>query len=366
LRSALFDFTANLLTESGGLVETNADGIEVLLPPGIASLLEIPEHGNLSFSGEAREAIFLSYDSEIFKRMARLMGEHGKFAAVGLTPASIRLDKLEERLDEKVVFDNAVFHVERKEEKRISYLLGYSKYSALSDDRQEGILACLINELNLTVQKTTPEVLDLLVHCREESMGEAERQDSDKVLNAFRHAQAKIVKEALLDFLTSVERRMNRDIRRVHDYYHTMIHEQRQFLEKKAVTSEEKEKTVSKIQAIENELKRKIQDVVGKFSIDVTLEPISFIRIEATVPIFWLAVKRRKETRAFPLTFNPILKSFDPLPCEACFYPRKGHYVCDDQLHILCRECFAPCPRCDKIYCAACHSKGCPRCRASQ
>src|SRR3970282_2615448 len=94
--------------------------------------------------------------------MARLMGDGGKFSPVSLAPLPVRLEKLEERLDQKVVLHNAVFHVERKEEKRISYLLGYSKYSALSDDRQEGILACLINELTLSLQKTTSETLYLI------------------------------------------------------------------------------------------------------------------------------------------------------------------------------------------------------------
>jgi hypothetical protein len=365
LRSSLFDFTANLLTESGALVATNADRLEVLLPTEVATALEVPEHGHLSFAREPGDGICVSYDSEILKRMARLMGERGKFCNVGLAPSSLRLDKIEERLGEKVAFDNAVFHVERREQKRISYLLGYFKYSALSDERQEGVLACLINELNLAVQKAPPEILDLLVDCSEIPTGAAERQDNEKVLRAFWRAQTKVVHEALLDFVTSLERRMNRDIRRVHDYYHTMIHEQRRLLEKKADASEEKEKTASKIAAIENELKRKIQDLIGKFSIDVALEPISFIRIEAMVPIFWLAVKRRKESRPFPLTVNPILKSLDPLPCDACFYPSKGHYVCDDHLHILCRDCFAPCSRCEKVYCAACHPKGCPKCRSS-
>lgn len=365
MRSALSNFTGDLLTESGAVVEPSADDLEVLLPSEVASVLEIPEHANLSFSGDARDGISVSYDSEIFKKMAILMGERGKFSTVAVAPSSVRLEKLEDRLDEKVVFHNAVFHVERKEEKRISYLLGYFKYSALSDDRQEGILACLINELNLAVQKTTPETLGLIAHYAEEPTGEAERENSEKVLKAFWRAQAKIVNEALSEFLISVERRMNRDIRRVRDYYQTMIHEQRQLLERKAALLEEKEKGASKIEAIERELKGKIQDLMGKFSIDLVLEPISLIRIEAISPIFWLSVKRRKETRPFPLTFNPVLKSFDPLPCEACFYPRKGHYVCDDRLHIVCRECFAPCPRCDKIYCGACYPKGCPRCKLS-
>ena len=362
MRTSLCDFTADLLAESGALVERSGEGLEVLLPAEIARILDIPEHANLSFLGQRHEGIAVSYDSEILKKMAGLMGDRGKFATLDLEPSSVRREKLEDRLGDKLIFHNAVFQVDRTEEKPISYLLGYSKYSARSDDRQEGIVGCLVNELNLSVQKMTSDILDLVPNETAEPIGQAERESSERVLKAFWQAQLKIVKETLSDFLISMERRMNRDIRRVHDYYQTLIHEHRQALAKKLAAQEDKAQSERKMEAIEWELKGKVQDLVGKFSIDLQLEPISFIRIETISPIFWLSVKRRKEARQFPLTYNAVLKSLDPLPCEACFYPRKGYYVCDDRLHILCRECFAPCVRCDKIYCSACHPKGCAKC----
>jgi hypothetical protein len=360
--SAIADFTARLLAERGALVEPSGDGLEVLLPVDVAKVLEIPEHVKFSFLGERPEGISISYDSEILKNVASLMGDRGRFATVGLGPPAVKLEKLEDRLGDKLVLHNAVFHVERKEEKPISYLLGYSKYSARSDDRQEGIVGCLINELNLSVQKTTSEILDLISSQVEEPTGQAERESSERVLKSFWQAQLEIVNEALSDFLMSMERRMNRDIRRVHDYYQTLLNEHRHALAKKSGTRNGNEPVESKIEAIERELKGKIQDVIGKFSIDLLLEPISFIRIETISPIFWISVKRRKESRQFPLTYNPVVKSLDALPCEACFYPRKGYYVCDERLHILCRKCFALCLRCNKQYCGACHPKGCPKC----
>jgi hypothetical protein len=360
--SALADFTAHLLAENGAVVEPTGDGLEVLLPAELAGALEIPEHTSLSFLGEDGEGVSVSYDSAVLKRMAGLMGDRGKFAAVALGPSSVKQEKLEDRLGDKLAFHNAVFHVESKEEKPISYFLGYSKYFARSDDRQEGVVGCVVNELNLSVQNATPELLDLIAHEAVEPTGQAERESSDKVLKTFWQAQLKIVREALSDFLISMERRMNRDIRRVHDYYQTLIHEQRQALARKSSTPDENKHAESKIVAIERELKGKIQDLIGKFSIDLQLEPISFIRIETIIPIFWLSVKRRKQARQFPLTYNPLLKSLDPLPCEACYYPRKGYYVCDDRLHIVCRECFAPCARCNRIYCSACYPTGCPNC----
>ena len=78
---------------------------------------------------------------EILKKMAGLMGDRGKFATVGLVPSSVKVEKLEDRLGDKLVFHNAVFHLERKEEKPVSYLLGYSKYSARSTAARKASLA---------------------------------------------------------------------------------------------------------------------------------------------------------------------------------------------------------------------------------
>ena len=361
MTASLADFTAHLLTERGGVVEPSGDGLEVLLPAETALALEIPEHANLAFSGGG-DGIAVSYDSDFLKKMARLIGQRGRFTTVSLAPSPLRIEKVAERLGEKIAFHNAVFQLQRTEEKPVSYLLGYSKYSALSDDRQEGIIASMVNELNLTVRRASAETFDFIAGNAGEPSGEAERIGGASVLQAFYQSQAEMVKEALKDFLASVERRMNRDIRRVDDYYRTLVHEHRQQLAKKLATAEEQAKTLGKIEAVERELKSKIVDLVGKFSLEILLEPISFLRVETISPTLWIAVKRRKHARLFPLTYNPIAKSLDPLPCEACYYPKKGYYVCDDRLHILCRPCFAPCPRCGKNNCRACHPKGCPKC----
>jgi hypothetical protein len=118
--SSLADFTAHLLIENGAVVEPIGEDLEVLLPAEVAKILEIPEHANLSFLGDRRNGFSVSYDSEILRKMAGLMGDRGKFTTVALGPSSVKLEKLEDRLVEKLVFHNAVFQVERTEEKAIS------------------------------------------------------------------------------------------------------------------------------------------------------------------------------------------------------------------------------------------------------
>ena len=132
MRTSLGEFTAHLLTESGAVVEPAGAGLEVLLPAEIAAVLEIPEHAHLSFLAEGGDGISVSYESEILKKMAGLLGARGQFATVGFAPPAVRLEKLEDRLGDKLAFHNAVFQLERKEEKPVSYLLGYAKYSAIS------------------------------------------------------------------------------------------------------------------------------------------------------------------------------------------------------------------------------------------
>ena len=70
MRTSLAEFTADLLAESGAVVEPADAGLEVLLPAQVAGVLEIPEHAHLSFHAEGGDGILVSYDSEILKEMA--------------------------------------------------------------------------------------------------------------------------------------------------------------------------------------------------------------------------------------------------------------------------------------------------------
>jgi hypothetical protein len=261
-----------------------------------------------------------------------------------------------------VVLRNAVFQVDKSELKPISYLLAYAKYTAVSDERQEGMIASMINEFNLSIRRLQAEPLPILADTEEGPLKGSEKQGPEKVLKALSNAQTAMAKEALQDFIRSLERRLNRDIRRVGDYYQTLARETRQMIEKKTSSGGDMAKAQNKIEAIEAERKWKIQDLIAKYSLSIRLKQITIVRLETVAPVFWLMIKRRKGTRSFPLTFNPILKVLDNLPCEACSFPQKGYGVCDDHLHIVCGRCFQACPKCGKTCCSACHPEGCPKC----
>ncbi len=405
----LAEVIAAILAHNGAVLDPDEEdgSLEVLSPPAVCELLKIPEYTRLCFSynEENNDTIYASYDSEFFISLGKLFSGRGRFSRTGYPPHIPTREKLARLISKKIAFNNATFRLGKSEVKNISYLLFYFRYVALSDEKREGLLSLLINEANLS---TLPfEDGPSQLREREDKLKDREKQEIKKVFPAAYSVGMSLAKERLGDFIKSLERRLNRDIRRVYEYYDTLKKETEKALKKKAlaqamselnleptipgpVNEDDREalagrqqdldsriekqitertargegldKLFNKLDLIEAERKWKVQDLVAKYALTIKIEPVSTIRIDTRSLMLWIDIRRRLSSRQFPLTFNPITKQLDALPCESCFNPQKSHYVCDDKLHIICSDCFKTCPDCGKRYCSACFN-GCPKCR---
>lgn len=359
---------SDILTLHGAILEEKADdSLEYLSPPSLSKRLGIPEHGRLSFSYHhfSEETISASYDSELFRAIEKVFSGKDKMAMAAYLSYLPNIEKLSKVIPEKIVLANATFRLQEIETHAITYLLAFFKYVALSDEKKEGLFSLLVNELNLSTQSPAENLMDIMEELKEpESNPKQPRQETIKAFQAGYSAASLLVEEEISHFTKSLERRLNRDIKRVFDYYEALKCETQKYIEKKTLFGENEgaEKLSSKLDAIEAEKKWKIQDLISKYALNIRLEPVSAIVIETRSPIFWIEIKRRLSSRRFPLTYNPLVKKMDPLPCEACFSPRGGYYICDEKLHIICASCFKTCPECDRQYCSACHKRGCPKC----
>lgn len=358
----LRDFTAELLSLRGAAVEAAGDGLEAVLPLQLASPLGLPEYARLAFSTEDSAGPLVSLDSDVFERLGGLLEGRGVFCAAYIAAPQVKLGKIEESFSEWFALDNAVFRVENVEQRTIPYLVACLKFTATSNERMDGMLAVMVNELTLSARLLGSDCLNMLAGASELVTGSAERRDSSEVLDALDRTQRRFIHEQIQDFTRSLERRLNRDAARVREYYGTLVSETRRFIERKAHSEEDREKGRRKIEAVETELKWKIQDLVSSYRMQIRVEPVSFVRIEAFVPLFHIEIKRRKGTRSLTIAYNPILRSLDAPPCEECFKCGRLYSVCDEKLHLLCPDCFKACPECGKQFCRACHKRGCPRC----
>ena len=415
MHRTLQEMIADLLTQRGSLVESTEDGcMDIVVTREVSKALAMPEHARLCFTyGESGDGMtYASYDSDFFRSLKRLFGGGEKFSAVRFEPPPANIEKLSKSIPERLPLRNATYRMGKSEFKEVSYLLFYFTYTALSDEKYEGMLPVLINEMNLSA---VPFIGNHEGFSDDAGyQGSIERQVKEEVLCAAYAAGTGMVRERLKDFLKSLERRLNRDIRRITEYYEALGNETKKIIEKKVLSlgtvdkvreavghaktnaspdtlqvldcleeelktkrvvgegqirdrvllCEGGDKLLGKLDAIEAERKGKIQDLVAKYAVTVQMEPVSVINIGVRVPVFWIEMRRRLASRQFPLTYNPITRHIDPLPCESCYAPVAPYSLCDEKLHIICSRCFASCPSCGKHYCKACYTT-CLKCRDS-
>jgi len=371
----------DLLTHEGAIIEQRGEGsLEFLIPSSLSTTLGIPEHGILSFSDHpsSESAINVSYESDIFKAVEKIFLGKGRIAKAVYPSHLPNIDKLSKWVSEKIVLSNATFRLEKIEQQLVPYLLIFFKYVALSDEKREGIFSLLINKRNLSTLLPGDVLRDVWVDLKDSEADEATiGKEMMKAIEVGLSAASLVVKEEFGPFIKSLEKRLNRDIRRVFEYYEALKVETQKAFEKRRLSEnhstegqdegvssqEEASKILSgKLEAIEREKRWKAQDLVSKYALNVRIEPVCALDLEAQAPVFWIDIRRRLSSRAFPLTYNPFFRRMDPFPCEACFYPRGGFYICDEKLHILCANCFKRCPECGRQFCSACSKAGCPRC----
>jgi hypothetical protein len=383
MNKTLPDVIADVLTYHGAVVEKTAeDCLEVVVPPEIAPILNVSEYVRLSFpyGGTCEYAVSATFDSKFFGSLGKLFANVGKFASVHLEPSLPNIEKTARIVNERLVFQNAVFRPDRVEISDISYLLVCLKYTALSDEKHEGIVPVLINGLNLSTTPLESAFGQVLENLRElDSSADKEQYvenhirknpaltlGSEALAKTFHAACAagiKIVLERQQEFIKSLNRRLNRDVKRVFEYYGALKGEIDRKREGVEGSDGKTDALINKLNAIEAERKGKIQDLIAKYALNIRIEPLTAVAIETRGPLFWITIKRRLAARRFPVTYNTVVRGLDALPCESCFHPRGGYCVCDDKLHIVCSECFTPCPSCGRQYCKACHKDRCPKCK---
>lgn len=367
------EFITAVLASRGAMVEkTKEECLDVIAPAKLVNLLGVPEYHRLSFAGEneGKNSLSASYDSDYFRSLERLFADAGRRSTVVLETPALRPERIAETLADHLPLVNAAFRLEGTEQRTISYFLIYFRFTALSDDRRDGMFSVLVNPLNASTAFLKEGLEDLSGRIRplaaEEEIAAAEMR---KILGWGHKAGAGMVREMLADFVRSAERRLNRDVKRVCEYYGTLKEEIDRRARKKAargegadipaedVVAEELESLRRKREAVEAEREWKIRDLIAKYALGIKLDPLCIIRIQATAPVFLITIKRRLASRPFSVTYNPLLKRIDALPCEFCFRPAGAYTICDDKLHIVCGGCMASASLSGRSHCPVCHGK---------
>ena len=406
---ALHEVVSRILIANGAVVEPiEPDGIEALLPERVQTALSVPELCRLGFSAELPDrALPVTMESDWMERLAGLLEDRGRFLSLCADelPALPSPDP-ERLLGKTAVFENASFRVGKVCRARTSYLLLTFRVTAVSDEKREDLIYLCVNESSGLVSGDLVEPIhehlrDLKM--RHEAFERATRPDHDRMTHGLAKQSpaasadaatphpasgldeepapepwnAEKIKEFVAGtlpgrirtrfgaFISGMERRMGRDIERIHSYHSDLRDEIVRVMTDKlrrGLDNEELEKRTMRIAAIEREFHAKIADLKRRYAMTADVEALQILRVIMPVHRLPFTVLRRKGTRAMHLDYNPLSRTLDSLSCEHCSTQFTPQLVCDDALHLLCPDCLAACPACNRPYCRACHPVKCPKC----
>jgi hypothetical protein len=363
------NFAAQLLEHEGALVESiEPQGLEAMLPENLQRALGAPEFLRLGFAAELPGgAERASLESDWLEKFGRLLDERGRRLKFAVSGTAQPLGRVERIVEHNVVMQNAVYRLSQVEQAWTRYLIFIFRYTAISDEKREGIIRFGINLINGSA--IDPMVDQMLAAAMDESATENVTKPSasqlpadwraERLKKAVVRALPVRVRAHLNQFVNGMQRRLDRDLERLHEYFSVLREESwRKLKKQKGDAARER----LRIDAAEREYQAKIADLNQKYDLRVKIEPVQTLELISQIQRVTLVIKRRKGERKLALDWNPIARQLDPPPCEWSFAAEGSRVVCDDQLHLLSPAGHSPCPQCGKEYCRVCSSRRCPKC----
>ncbi len=377
---ALRDFVADVLEIEGAAVEpVDPDGLDILAPKPLRSSMGWPEFIRLGFGAVLpSSATPVGFEGEWLDRFGALLHDRGRWAERQLSLASPvpPPSDPEHLLDRAFDLPNAIWRCRGAAPGWARCLLLLFRYTAVSDDKREGLVWLGFN------QSTGAVLEDLLPRLFPLFLGEQrEWREPDP---GVRHAagnrwdaaslQARIspllenkVRRELEPFLRGMRRRLDRDRGRIHEYHQDLRLSALKRLSALAGAASEKaeaerRRETLRVAAIEREYAAKIEDLRHNYALRVTVNWIQALEIFAPVHRYEVLIKRRKGERIVRLDWHAAVRSPELPLCESGLGVDRMRLVCDERLHLTDPASQAPCPSCGKVWCRACEPTKCPRC----
>ncbi|WP_165225047.1 hypothetical protein [Aquisphaera insulae] len=140
------------------------------------------------------------------------------------------------------------------------------------------------------------------------------------------------------EFVRRIEGRMDRDRKRLQEYYRALS---REALGSKRRGAEppSPEEVASRKKAVDLELRRKLAELGENYALRAEVRPIVLARVTLPVLIVPITIQRKQARRLYHLFWNPLLRALEPLSCSRCHRPTFSATFTNDTVDLLCTPC---------------------------
>jgi hypothetical protein len=143
---------------------------------------------------------------------------------------------------------------------------------------------------------------------------------------------------ASAEFVRRIEQRLERDRKRLQDYYRALAREA-DGSKRRAATVPSPEEIAAKKRAVELELRRKLAELNENYALRAELRPVALARVRVPALVVPMVIQRKQAVRDYCLYWNSLLKRLEPLSCSRCRRATFSATATNETVDLLCAAC---------------------------
>lgn len=334
----LLNFAARCLEHKGAVIDPCKGCFDCLLPDEISDFLSLPQETRFGAGGNA-----LAYGLPLLDRLVELATRDTPVVYGSLTPDYLKQEGFDRILMQNMVFPDAKVRCSGRAEVKRTYMILAVKYTAVSDERKEGLIKVCINESS---RAEIPEMINKWQSFSPNFYPRGKVPPHfpihiEKVIESGLAAARRESRNELQSFINSMKRRLRRDITSTRDYYSALASEMEESLGRTGLSNEAIEERRAKIAALPAERNQKINDLLQKYSVRQRLAAKAALRFIMSVVQVFVSVKQGKKKGQIFLIWNPMLQAIEPVACARCGSTIRTVYLHEERsgLAPVCRKC---------------------------
>ncbi|MGK7916371.1 MAG: hypothetical protein AB4038_12655 [Prochloraceae cyanobacterium] len=160
--------------------------------------------------------------------------------------------------------------------------------------------------------------------------------DFEQLLQIGSQHSEQLIERELIPWRQKNQRQLQRDSKRITEYYQDIMGEIEAKIHKRHLEGEEKERELARIEATKLELRRKVKDLHERSRLEVTAGLHSALIVWLQTVHINCQLIRKKQKRDIVAVWNPYQKKVEPLRCFKSNNPVTSFYLSNESAQIVC------------------------------
>jgi hypothetical protein len=330
-------FAVEMFEHSGGLADWPAalTSGSVVLPPEVASAAHLPGEEFSLGETAASGTLQVSLAGEFLDTAARVLDaavpRDGSFC---IPERYLTSRDLTDKIDHTFGWQNARARYSTAEPALVEYNLWTLQGSLRSEDVWEALFHISVNAESQAVVELPDVFREPDLHGDDWA---SEWNDPMTYATAIAEGKRRLL-IASAEFVRRIEQRLERDRKRLQDYYRALARET-EGPKRRAAAAPSPDEIAAKKRVVELELRRKLAELNDRYALRAELRPVALGRVRLPALVVPIVIQRKQALRDYRLCWNSLTKKFEPLSCSRC---RRGTFSAtftNETVDLLCQVC---------------------------